>query len=423
MRNGIILLQDRGCSFSLEFFVFHNLTMSTKQLKQGPGRREYDRKRKKEEYARKSVQHKKGLMLKSFREDDNFYEGTSRMKEMKELTSVFEMGPEKFKTFPNHMQVLKGVQNDPNFKRAYEITSTVMGCVPLSLMASLLNDLKPQENFQKIVGLAQEIGKPNFEKESSQERGVYFMVHWEENVGWKEGGDKTTRWMEELIKDWTVMNGHHQIFSPVAVAQINNFGTAILKGLGFKQVTKKTHSIAPGVVYTENSYNQAAHIDFDETEKPAVEKSWILHLPLQKEGLLLSVWDLPIKDDARNTGAQHEYVFVPFGSYICLRSDVLHSGVYGSTGNSRFHMILKSRNMVQIVGGEGETLHYFPEEEDKKRPPWKGIFKQSQRDCAMYTKKYIEELQDHTGGCNALKGLLDCIVWRGEKKASRKKTT
>ena len=48
-----------------------------------------------------------------------------------------------------------------------------------------------------------------------------------------------------------------------------------------------------GVVYTENScYTQAVHIDFDEMEKPAVDKSWILHLPLQKEGLPLSVWNL-----------------------------------------------------------------------------------------------------------------------------------
>ena len=35
-------------------------------------------------------------------------------------------------------------------------------------------------------------------------------------------------------------------FSPMAVAQINHFWTSILKGLGFKHVSKTTHSIVPG---------------------------------------------------------------------------------------------------------------------------------------------------------------------------------
>ena len=86
-------------------------------------------------------------MLASFREDDNFYEGNTRIREMKDLMSTFEADPNRSRTFPNQTQIHKGSQKNSDYEQAYETSSPVVGCVPLSLMASLLNDLKPNEKF------------------------------------------------------------------------------------------------------------------------------------------------------------------------------------------------------------------------------------------------------------------------------------
>ena len=34
-------------------------------------------------------------------------------------------------------------------------------------------------------------------------------------------------------------------------------------------------------------------------------------------------------------------VHIPFGHYLLLRSDVVHSGICGTSGNIRFHMVFK----------------------------------------------------------------------------------
>ena len=369
------------------------------------------------------IEKKKETLLGSFKEEDNFYDGMTRIQEMKDMGLHFEAGPSRFTTFPNHAQIKKLIAKDKNCKRGCETSTSTVGCVPVHLMATLLNDLKPDARFRRIVDLAQEIGRPTFEKESPGQRGVCFMVHWEEREGWKEGDKLITRWREELTQDWCVMNTVHQIFSPVAEKQINYFGNSVLKALGFKRVNKNARSLAPGVVCTENSFAQAAHIDFDETKKRAVEKSWILHTPLQKEGLLLSAWDLPIIDENRDENAKHNYIFVPFGSYICLRSDVLHSGVCGSTGNTRFHMLLKSKNEVQVGSAEKEkdSPLCFPDKTDELRPDWEPAFQKLKREFAMHASKHTDQLEEHTGRCHALDGLLDCIHWKGEGKKRKRK--
>ena len=35
-------------------------------------------------------------------------------------------------------------------------------------------------------------------------------------------------------------------------------------------------------------------------------------------------------------------IFIPFGTYLLIRSDVVHSGLCGSSGNLRFHMVFKN---------------------------------------------------------------------------------
>lgn len=243
-------------------------------------------------------------------------------------------------------------------------------------------------------------GSHGDQSDSRQEVGVYFMVHWTKSTDPTEHDD-VSEWNEQMTQDWTKTNLRHLTFSTVTVYQIENFGKSILKGLGFNNPSRNTHSLAPGVFYTARPDPQGAHLDFDETNLPHAKKSWILHMPLQKEGMLLSVWDLPVRNQGRDVNALHEYVFIPFGSYIALRSDVLHSGVYGPPGNTRFHMILKSRNKVQVAAKPGdqipETQYSYPLPVDDNRPPWKPVFLSKKKCFRFYTDLYVGQLQEDTG--------------------------
>jgi hypothetical protein len=387
-------------------------TNRTKELKQAPHKRAYDRIRKAKEYARKGIERQKELLLGSFLEDGNFFESQSRLREMEHLAEGVLSGlagDSLFTTFP------ASTWSDPTYKPAYEKETQVVGCVPIYLMASLLNDLKPRHRFLSIIPLAQEIGRRADELQSAKQRGVYYMAHWKITLV------EPRQWSEQLTVDWKKRNEEHRVFSHPSVLQIETFGKAILKGLGFKSVSTSTHSFAPGVVYTENSFPQAAHIDFNETNLSASKKSWILHMPLQKEGMLLSVWDTPIKDEERDDNSKHHYIFVPFGSYVALRSDVLHSGVYGSSGNCRFHMILKSRNQVQVAGapddGGKDRLYYYPHPSDDHRPVWDPVFRAEKKRFRFYTEQYIGQLQKHTGK-GVTDDLMKCVPLTNPRKAT-----
>jgi hypothetical protein len=336
-------------------------------------RRIADKLRKKIAYDLRKTAEDKRMMLQSFMEHGNLYDSTTRLTEMSSFPSP---GARSFTTFPNY-------RKHPAVEKGYKTTTSVMGCVPLFLMASLLNEIKPRKKFDRIIELAQEIGRRPGEDQTIFERGYYFMLHWQKS---KVRG---TKWDEEMLVDWKLMNDVHNIFSPLAVAQIHTFGFSILKSLGFHP-TKDTHSLGPGIVYTDAAYAQAAHTDFDECECEASKKSWILHMPLQKEGMLLSVWDYD---------HLHNYVFIPFGSYLAIRSDVMHSGVYGEAGNCRFHLILKCRNSKSSTGSnKKESLHFLHDDIDSTRSPWPPVFKSERRNYQDYSNAYTQQLHLHTGG-------------------------
>ena len=384
-----------------------------KELIQAPHKREYDRIRKAKEYARKGIERQKEMMLRSFKENDNFFEAQARLNEMELVSSGVlngEAGISHFAIFPDP------AFNDPTYFQPYVRETQVVGCVPIHLMASLITDVKPDHRFKMIINLSQEIRR-NDGVTRLNERGFYYMAHWKKSM------QAPFEWQEQMTDDWKKSNEDHRIFSHSSVVQIETFGKAILKRLGFKTVTRSTHSFAPGLVYTEIPYPQDAHLDFDESNMAAAQKSWIIHMPLQKEGMLLSVWDLPIDDDQLQElsgDAKHQYMFVPFGSYIALRADVLHSGVYGSSGNSRFHMILKSRNQVQVAARtrqdvQPSILYYRPLPIDPNRPSWRSVFELERKRFHCYTTHYIRQLQDNTGE-GVTDALLSCKDIKGVKR-------
>ena len=229
------------------------------------------------------------------------------------------------------------------------------------------------------------------------------------------------KWHEEMTEDWKKTNEAYRIFSHASVVQIESFGKSVLKRLGFKNMNRSTHSFAPGLVYTEVPYSQGPHLDFDERTLSALQKSWIIHMPLQKEGMILSIWE-PAINGGEEVDAKHQHVFVPFGSYIALRSDVLHSGMYGSPGNSRFHLILKSRNQVQVApscnGGVGQIpdcVHYHAMILDQNRCSWRTVFHSERKRYRCFTDNYISQLQENSG-----KGVMDSLLTCKNIKALKK---
>lgn len=86
----------------------------------------------------------------------------------------------------------------------------------------------------------------------------------------------------------------------------------------------------PGIVKTNKPFHQKLHQDSRNLD------SYILHLPLSREGLHLRIgWF----DDELKIAKQN-FIFVPFGTAILLKSSVWHAGTYGSRGNIRFHSVI-----------------------------------------------------------------------------------
>jgi hypothetical protein len=97
---------------------------------------------------------------------------------------------------------------------------------------------------------------------------------------------------------------------------------------------------------------QPPHWDFTGWRHvPAKSLPWVLHVPLCQEGMMLHVW--PTERD-QSTHMEEciekfkigppRYIHVAFGDALLLRADVAHGGCFGSRGNLRFHMVLRSED-------------------------------------------------------------------------------
>ena len=157
----------------------------------------------------------KESMLRSFKENDNFYETKTRLNEMALLADgvlAGKMGNSHLITFPDKYDVETAILEDPDYSRIYEKESQVVGCVPIYLMASLVNDLKPHPRFKAIIELGQQIGRRANHEEKVTERGICFMLHW------KKSTVLGRKWDKEMVTCWKVMNQEHGIFSDVAAS-------------------------------------------------------------------------------------------------------------------------------------------------------------------------------------------------------------
>ena len=98
------------------------------------------------------------------------------------------------------------------------------------------------------------------------------------------------------------------------------------------------------LIATEEWGSQSAHTDFEmEFEVGAPLRPWILHCPLCKEGMWILIWTGP-----HHEGEKPLLVHIPFGRMMLLKSDVVHSGCYGQSGNLRLHAVFRHRARPEV---------------------------------------------------------------------------
>ena len=95
------------------------------------------------------------------------------------------------------------------------------------------------------------------------------------------------------------------------------------------------HIMNPGFVQTKIPNHQHLHLDRKDINFQNPGQSYIIHVPLDVEGMQLRLGKFDDKFQLK-----HGLIHIPFGSGIILYLTQLHAGHYGSPGNFRFHAVL-----------------------------------------------------------------------------------
>lgn len=124
-------------------------------------------------------------------------------------------------------------------------------------------------------------------------------------------------------------------------SRFTNNTTFPMHGKPMGPYTCDGYCIRPGFVVTKlYMEDQPAHLDFTDIPVEDDLKPWIIHIPLCKEGMQLRINpdnSFPDKSLVGNSIS----VTVEFGSFLCMRGDVIHAGCYGNPGNIRMHMVVQ----------------------------------------------------------------------------------
>ena len=140
------------------------------------------------------------------------------------------------------------------------------------------------------------------------------------------------------------------------------------------------------MVKTESAYNQAAHTDFN---------GWglIIHMPLSREGMMLRTWDTETVSGSR--AASGECHHIPFCCHFVMPSCVKHSGVCGTKGNCRFHMLIRRKadtwEKDEITPGQNK-------DEPENRPNWKNVFNERRNEGSKCSDSCVEHMKQNLRG-------------------------
>ena len=97
-------------------------------------------------------------------------------------------------------------------------------------------------------------------------------------------------------------------------------------------------SFFPTGIITLASHDQPIHVDFTDLWEDTADIPWVLHGPLCEEGSWLNIMATEKLKESTRVLPLHAHI--PFTTFLLTRGDVPHSGIFGSKGNVRFHMVL-----------------------------------------------------------------------------------
>lgn len=109
---------------------------------------------------------------------------------------------------------------------------------------------------------------------------------------------------------------------------------------------------------------------------------------------MLRVWDKSTntKEGSKNTRPHSSYLRIPFGSYAITRGDVYHAGIYGKSGNFRFHMVVKTAENCLV----SDKLHKMKEAVEPTENAWKNEMYENNA-LGVFAENYLALLMDKCG--------------------------
>ena len=142
--------------------------------------------------------------------------------------------------------------------------------------------------------------------------------------------------------------------------------------------------LLPALVKTKEAHHQKLHID----DEPG-EILFLIHYPLCKEGMLLRV-----SEKSTLAWKNRSYIRIPFGSFAITWGDVYHAGIYGSTGNFRFHMVVKTADKF-LASDKLKKMVNSAVPADKNS--WKSHMYRDEVYIQSFSAKYMEMLKEKCG--------------------------
>jgi hypothetical protein len=214
--------------------------------------------------------------------------------------------------------------------------------LPLAPLACLLQAFKTETSLVQF--------KKETKVLSSFNLTSYMFLHWDHGVEASQGNYKNHKFVKSR---------------PGLAVAIESLGNFFARRVLLKpELGDKLH---PGLLCNNPTIEfakdcQAPHWDFIGWRKlKAKDMPWVVHIPLCREGMMLHVWPTE-RDIDSHTEATEKFklgkpklVHVGFGDALLLRADVCHGGCFGSTGNMRFHMLLRNQGCALST----EQLHYL----------------------------------------------------------------
>lgn len=198
--------------------------------------------------------------------------------------------------------------------------------------------------------------------------------------------NKTTKLIPDLWKK------PHKLLTCAHVVFLDEFSTALVQSLenalGDENDGKTKFIFHPGVVKTHVPKHQFLHLDEKDNQD-----SFVLHLPLCKEGMHLRIaWD-------ENSQFKQDFLHIPFGSALLLKSTVWHAGHYGSENNIRFHAV------IQRGDWNAKELK---------------ILKKTHKKCKQLEEEIMKKVQDPKQVTKLYKTRVDGVMTKNAIRAMRR---